>query len=163
MKRDSIYFLVRFCDYSERWIPYSDNIARTNHFEQYISSKAALTPLLYSRREVAFWRKKINATKITEVKCGDVVYVDLRSYGSEWFNNRNLPEAYKDYVVNYEYVRPLRGGKLFMIKCPLFNEEFPVDHEFVLRYGSVFTFDPDSMVLVDSELLEQFPGIIADI
>ena len=62
-------------------------------YESYCRSLPQLHPLLTSVSISAIEIKRIKNTAISLVVPGDVVYVDLRSYGYEWYSTLNLPDA----------------------------------------------------------------------
>ena len=91
--------------------------------------------------------KRIKNTAISLVAPGDVVYVDLRSYGYEWYSTLNLPDAdYSTYVVPPTYTSWLNSKHLKINGIvALFNEDFSnsksLSANFVQYWGRTTIFD----------------------
>jgi hypothetical protein len=104
----------------------------------------------------------LNKSPITEVTPGDSVYVDLRFYGSGWYISLDLPSSdIIRYVVKFTYVKwfhKTTNTKIVAL-CDLFQEEWPVNHQFVRAYGS-FKVPPEGSVIVDSDLVRRYPHIL---
>jgi hypothetical protein len=163
MCREDMEFLVRFKDNDEVWLPYTKDVSSTKPYEDYVRPRPPLCPLAFSSQEAAAWVVQLNATAITEVNPGNIVFVDLRSYGADWYESLELPLSdLKTYVVQYRYQRWIDNKVKLRIKahCHVFCETFTVNHDFVLRYGSVFDFNPDTMILVDEPFVLQYPDLM---
>jgi hypothetical protein len=81
LQRTTTSFLVHFADGDKVWLPWSMDISSTQAFEFFCQSRSELYLLLYSAKESKRIYAAINKQPISEVKPGDVVYVDLRWYG----------------------------------------------------------------------------------
>ena len=70
--------------------------------------------------------KRFKNTVISLVVLGDVVYVDLRSYGYDWYSSLKLPDAdYSTYVVQLTYTSWFNCKHLKIYgTTPVFNEDF---------------------------------------
>lgn len=158
--RFNMEFLLRYDDESktELWHVYTEELASTVQFENYVLRSPPLAPLLLSPEEALVRRASLNKTKITEVSSGESVFVDLRCYGSGWYNSLNLPNAdTKTYVARYKYSS--KSGNKINVHVPIFRAQFAVDHNFVCLWGSIRNFDAESMILVDSSLIRRYPCI----
>lgn len=131
-------------------------------YEEFCSAHRCLMPLLYSVQEATSRIREINSSPITRVKLGDVVFVDLRCYGSDWYNTLSLPEKdFLSYVVEYKYVRWVsKSHRKVQAICSVFGETFTVDNYFVYSYGSIFDFDPRCCVLIDREFTIKYPEVL---
>ena len=144
------------------WIPWSPDISETSQFETFCASRPELYTLLYSQLEAQKMIAVLNRTSISEVKPGDSVYVDLRFYGAGWYNALDLPNSDSvRYVVMFNYTRWYHKTSQTKIvaQCPLFSEEWPVNHHFVRAYGSM-KIPPSDAVIVDTEFVRGFPHIM---
>ena len=107
---------------------------------------------------------EINRPPITAVDVGTKVYVDLRSYGSVWYET--LPLDDKDhltYVLVYEYAEWVGTmNRKIWVRCELLDEYFDVPHLWVRRYGSNKTFDVENMILVDENFILAHPEIVSE-
>jgi hypothetical protein len=161
MKRTTMEFLVRFRDSSEHWLPWSEDLFTTVQYEDFCRLKAPLFPLIYrvneSRRQIT----QLNKTPITSVAPGDQVFVDLRSYNDSWYQALKLPNCdTTTYVVVYNYLRWHKKPFSLVAHCPIFKENFNVDHLFVFRYGSIKIFDESQMILVDADFVSRYPQVL---
>ena len=164
-QREGIDFLIRYKNdaAAELWHAYSTELTSTVQFEAFVRQRPALTPLLYSAKDAIAWRNAINKKPITEVKSGDVAYVDLRCYGFAWYDNLKLPDSdTKTYVLAYHYNSPKKKRPTINAHVSALNQVFSVNHAFVYMYGSVLSYDPETMVIVDRNLIRQYPAILKD-
>jgi hypothetical protein len=137
------------------------DISATQAFELFCQSHSELYLLLYSSKEAKRIYAAINKQSITEVKPGDIVYVDLRWYGYDWYSGLGLPHFDTHlYVVAFEYTQWFHSTTRTKIVavCLVFNEEWPLNHYFVRAYGSRIQLPEDS-TLVDSKLVALYPRL----
>ena len=165
MKRTHIMFLVRFADSEEIWLPWSEDLFNTIAYEEFCRTRAPLFPLLYRLKEAKNIIRDLQKSPIVDVEPNDEVYVDLRCYDNTddgtWYQNLKLPDAdMKTYVVKYKYLRWMKQDLTLEARCPLFKENFQVDHLIIKQYGSVFNFDEATMVLVDENFVQRFPQVL---
>jgi hypothetical protein len=167
--RTTMEFEVLFEDKSLVWLPWSKDLYDTVQYEDYCRSRSELTPLLYDAKQAADMIRSIKKTPITEVTPGDLVLVNIRSYGATWYSNLPLPDLFHtDYVVEYKYGRFANKQRTKIhADCTLFKEKFVVDHDFVLRYGKnkVVEHHEDNSkdtptVIIDTDVLERYPELL---
>jgi hypothetical protein len=159
LKRLSMQFLVRFQDGDEVWLPWSKDLFATVQYEAYCRSRSELSPLIYPERIASQRIKALDHSEILDVKPGDTVFVDLRSYGADWYSSLDLPNLHtSSYYVQYIYKN--FNQRKTRIKCyaPVFNETFWVTNDFVTRYGSIFSMPADGILITD-EFANRFPAI----
>jgi hypothetical protein len=164
MTRTTIEFEIIFADGSVVWLPWSRELFDTEAYETFCRSRAELAPLIHDAEDAKKLVAQTNKTPIIEVQPGDTVYVDLRSYGATWYASRTLPDLFhKRYLLEYTYTKWADKRHLrIWCECPLFGEEWRVDHDFVRRYGANLTApDPEDAhsVLVDEAVLQAHPDI----
>jgi hypothetical protein len=164
LTRTTMEFLVSFEDSSVVWLPYSRDLSDSLPFETYCRNNFELYPLLFTAAAAKVWMKDFNLKPIVENKPGDTAYVDLRSYGSAWYDGLQLPyKIGQRYVIKYEYGAFENPSKR-KIKCSntVFDESFVVDHFFVFAYGQTKNFDSSFMVLIDASFVLRFPQVLPD-
>ncbi len=160
--RTSMEFLVDFADGSQIWVPWSEDIYTTVYYEKFCSSIPHLRSLKFRLNELAVINAKINKTPITSISIGETSFVDMRSYGHLWFQTLDLPSyPEKIYVVEYNFVKFLRGNTVVLASCPVFKETWKLNHVFVIDYCHTHKFDSSSMILVNAQLLMEFPSLSA--
>jgi hypothetical protein len=163
--RTTLAFEVEFEDDSIVWLPWSKDLFDTIQYEDFCRSRPELFLLIHDTKTVNKMLQELRKSPITEVQPGDIVFVDLRCYGSQWYNALPLPDKYHiTYLLEYRYTRWIGIGKLkIQATCPVFNERFAVDHEFVKCYGSTQTIPTGSKFkLIDEELIKQYPMLLSN-
>lgn len=161
LSRTTLEFEVVFADGELKWIPYSKDLYDSLPYEHYCRSHPELQFLIYPYAEQLRRERETKGAKITAVKPGDKVYVDLRSYGATWYQSLPLPDKdHKKYVLEYIYGRRISDSKI-KAECVLFQEVFTVDNLFVVQYGSIFTLQPE-MILIDMSLCLKIPELLPD-
>ena len=153
--RTSMSFRVRFEDGEVIWLPYSKELAETVQFEQFVRENRPLLPLLYTLK---VWEriKKADHNIVKEVSLGETCYVDLRAWGSAYFESLNLPEDGSTYVVECKYLswENKRRSKV-CLTCQLFGQKFTWNSFSVYAYGMQKVVGA-KMVLVDEEFCRSF-------
>jgi hypothetical protein len=137
------------------------DISSTQAFEVFCQARSELYLLLYSAKEAKCIYAAINKQPISEVKPGDVAYVDLRWYGYDWYAGLGLPNYDTQiYVVAFEYKQWFHSTTRTKIVavCTVFNEEWPLNHYFVRAYGSCLSLTY-AMTLVDKQLVTLYPRL----
>lgn len=158
-KRTSIEFLVRFSDGDEVWLPWSRDLFTTKQYEAFCRINTELRPLLVSEKQAQKDRQLLVNSDVTEVKEGDVVFVDLRTYGSDWYNTLLLPDKDRlKYMLEYRYLGIHKSRKLIQCYCPLFQEYFWVDNDFIMRYGNIRSLPPRA-ILLDQQWVDKYPAL----
>jgi len=154
-------FCHKFSDGVTQWVHWSKDLFDSVPYENFCQKHKELMPLLYTVEVAEKLISEINRTPITEFRVGDKVYVDLRSYGEDWFQSLDLSDKFiKKYVVLYMYKGFKRNNKRATMHCPVFRETFEVDHEYVRAYGSIRVFDPRAMVLIDKAFVKKHPAVL---
>ena len=103
-------------------------------------------------------------SKITSVKPGEHVFVDLRCYHCEWYRNLGLPDAdHVIYVVQYEYLKYIKKKNTMSARCDVFDEYLAhLDGYWIAAWGSVTVFDVSKMILIDRAFTLQYPNVLED-
>ena len=102
-RRTTMRFLVAFEDGDEVWIDYNTDLAQPPPFVDYCFSLPELEPITFT---VAQWRTRkvqCNAQGVVGVQPGDICYVNLKTWGDEYYRSLDLPLA--KYVVQCSYRR----------------------------------------------------------
>ena len=132
-------------------------------YEEFCRSRPELFPLIFTVKEADSKIKAIKAQPLTEVKPGDLVYIDLRFFGgATWYNSIGLPDSEKlNYVFKASYTTWTgRNHRSIWLQVELSHERYALDHYQVRAYGSQARFNPDSITLVTSQLILQHPMIL---
>jgi len=161
--RTTLEFEIEFEDDSVVWLPWSKDIFDTVQYEDFCRSRSELFLLIHSVKAVQKILQDLRKTPITEVQPGDIAFVDLRCYGSEWYNSLPLPDKYHiTYLLEYQYTRWIGKSKLKIeAACKSFAEKFALDHVFVKSYGSTSTMPTgDKYKLINAELIKQYPLLL---
>ncbi len=124
-------------------------------------TRSELYLLLYSSNEAKHIYAAINKQHISEVKHGDVAYVDLRWYGYDGYSGLGLPnyDTHK-YVVAFSYTQWLHSKthtKIVAV-CRVFNEKWPLNHYIFRAYGSCLNLT-DSVTLVGNKFVALYPRL----
>ncbi len=141
-------------------MPWSADVSVTTQFEDFYRTRPELYQLLYSTAEAAKMQAAVNRTYITEVQPGVDVFVNLRFFGSDWYQSLPLGLPNSDeinYVVLFTYHRwyhKTTKKTNIVAMCNIFSEKWPVNHSFVREYGSQYTLLPGD-IAVNQTLLQQ--------
>jgi hypothetical protein len=161
--RKSLWFLVKFSDGDEQWLPFTKDLSDSLPFENFCNTHPPLMLLLYSGKELRAFIKNINKTPITEVSPGIICYIDIRSWGWDWYSNIGLDITVRErkYVVSSKYIKWENTSHTKIVLCtPLFDQEFSWSHIDVLRYGLSLLLTPE-MVLITAEMIKDYPKLLA--
>ena len=161
--RTTMEFQVEFEAGAIMWLPWS-SISSTVQFEDFCRSKPQLNLLVYDSKAAAAYVKRKDREPITSVQPGDIVFVDIRSYGATWYQQLELPDCdFLTYVVEHKYAEwdNDKHTEITAI-CKLFDERFNHRGYFVHAYGSIKVFDSTAMVLLDAEWTKRFPKLLPD-
>ena len=108
------------------------------------------------------WRARsaeYNRSGVLGVNPGQVCFVNLKSWGADYFRSLDLPWGVT-YVVQCEYVKwttPRR--KKIDMHCLLFSQRFEWDATSTRLYGMFFNLNSD-MVLVDASFCQRYPKVL---
>jgi hypothetical protein len=89
------------------------------------------------------------------------VYVDLRYFGTSWYDQLGLPDAdHRTYVFPFKYVRwSNKQRSKLSATCDLLGESPTLDHDNVVRYGSRKEIR-DYMTLITVDFILEFPTVL---
>jgi hypothetical protein len=99
----SLRFRVRFRDLEEVWLPYSKDICDTQAYGEYTTSVPCLRHLAFTRPKAVKEFERSFTAPITGYAVNDELYVDLRFYDFDWYDQlEDVPDRFdKQYVLLY--------------------------------------------------------------
>lgn len=160
--RTSLYFECLFDDGETIWKPYDRDLFNTRQYEEFCLKTPELSLLIYTAAETKVYETAINRKTITEVAPGEVVYVDLRYVGEEWYEDIfDEPDKYHvKYVMEFVYLDFVGTKQLKLeIMNLLTRSVYVFDHLAVLQYGNAKQMQ-DGWVLLGEEAIEKYPSLI---
>lgn len=163
-KRTTMEFQVKFADGDIVWLPLSNDLIPNVSLRSFIEADPALHVLLRTAAQATEWIRDLNKTPITEVEPGMTFFLDIRSFGGNWYKVLTLPELFtKVYVLECVYVcwegatrKRAADHTKISLRSNLLKQTYVFDHYSVYCYGTVVKFDPDRMVLVDQQFLKSY-------
>ena len=155
-------FLVHFeLDDNPQWIPFSQDLSGNQAFLKYCEAIPCLQLLLMDSKRAEQYVQSMNKLPITEIKVGDIFYLDIRIYTDEWVESLQLDRCpfTNRYVAaaTYKSFNPTRS--LVKIDIPIFKTSITFGRIHVLWYGRTSIFDEKKMILVNEDLLQRYPHI----
>jgi hypothetical protein len=162
LKRTEMAFKVEFEDKSKEWLNYN-LVKNTIFFEKFCEDKPFLKILLLSTKEA---NKQINlarSNKITGIKGGSVLFVDLRSFdNNDWFHNLDLPNIESiNYFLQFEVLQfENKSETRISVFCKLLKQTFKVDN-FWIESCSKLKLEKNDF-LVNEKFAKKFPSILSE-
>lgn len=151
--RTGMQFLVQFIDGEEQWTPYSTDLSTTLAFEQFCSQSRyhALQMLLLPVKLLTNKLRLLNLSPVNMDLYKQGVYINLRSYGGDWYDSRALL-PHKDTVNYYVKCRVLwdkrtKTKQAYTLRCPVFHQETSHDAAYLHYFGNVTQLLPDEVEL----------------
>ena len=168
MRKTTLCFRVVFADGDIRWLPFTKDLDATVAIGTFFLAHPPLRHLSFQNAPAVedFLRSK-RREPITGVKKGEVLYVDMRSYGHLWYDESltMLDDRFdKKYIVEYK-VTDVFATRINSF-CEVLQEiwDKPRGAESLGSYWFFAwahrTFDGAKMVLVTKDLLLRFPRLI---
>jgi hypothetical protein len=161
-KRTTLMFRVLFQDGTDVWLPYSRDLSETQQFEYYCRSQPELYYLLFTAKVADKQIAELNATPIKEVAIGETVYVNIRSFGSDWYQTLDLADKdVNKYVLPMRYVKFTHNGTKAEIRCDLYETTYIFTHHLVKSYGSCKAVGANMIVVTEQMCLNE-PSLLPD-
>ena len=161
-------FRTEFMDGDVVWLPYSVDLDQTQAFGDYISKLPVLRHLEFSAHVAREFLGKLRSQPISGYLVGDKIYVDIRCYSTEWYDNELtfLTDRYdKVYVVFYEVTGV--HNRFLKAYSPLYDERWEatsgpckLDSYWCYAFGHRRALT-DDLVLVTPELCRDYPALIS--
>jgi hypothetical protein len=166
-KRSTLDFKIRFSNNEIVWKPYSQDVAKTIQFEDFIRRRMVLEPylepLIYTAKQ---WKEKYrdkNNSEIVEIAKGTSLYTFLSSFDYNWYQQLNLPNIFpKQYMVQLTSRgrdNSTRIPNKLILHSKLFNESYKINREYLDLY-TVAILDDEHHVLVDQDFAKQYKQIL---
>ena len=159
--RSGMQFEVLFADGDCLWLPYNQDLTSTKSFAEFCGTRSELLPLLYTLAEWKKQKSHINAQGVKGVQPGEECFVDLRAWGSAYYESIDLPDMFhRNYVVPCRYVKWTNSKKTKIdVRCELFNQLFEWTAVDVQAYGSRGNLS-DEVVLIDEDFVRRYPQLM---
>ena len=159
---------MRFRDLEEVWLPYSKDICDTQAYGEYTTSVPCLRHLAFTRPKAVKEFERSFTAPITGYAVNDELYVDLRFYDFDWYDQlEDVPDRFdKQYVLLYTVtaVTP----KTLSCYCATFDEHWRATRGpkaltayWCYAWGSIREFNPETMVLITPALCRVQPTLIS--
>ena len=167
--RTSCAFLVEFVGRNSSpeliWKNWDSELDQLVAYEDFCRSRPELLMLLRPSKSINKEITKINRTAF-DIPEGTVIYCDLRSWSSRWYDELDLPDHFvKRYVVKgiYGKSKTYKGIQRIDIDFPSMCERYINDHGmdnmFVTLWGKYRTIPSDS-ILVDDAFVVEHPFLL---
>jgi len=157
--RTSMQFLVRFADAQELWLNWNIDLQDSSPYEDYVRSVPALAPLIVSAKEAASWSRLLRKSPVIDVSPNSLTRIDLRSLGTEWYANLDIPDKHLlTFMVQAEFRSLKAAKKKIVLHCPLLEYSCVVDNVFIHLY--CLRPPPGDLVDVDLDLLLAYPSLM---
>ena len=162
-KRSESFFELEFTDGIREWQQYSTDIARTVQFDQFCKRSNYLRLYLSTVEANRTAEMQIKRQRITDVKPGDEVFINIRCLSEEWFLGLDLPNLlYTNFYVTARYGR-LDHDKVqgIQLSYPGYGKKsMCVNNWFVHLHGQVRSLKDGDKHLTSEELESR--GIVLD-
>jgi hypothetical protein len=164
-RRSTLVFETVFEDGDILWLPWNSDIVASVQFEDFCRAWQQLNCLLFSAKEAQRQLNAMNKRAIELVKPGDTAWVDLRSFGEEWYIGLDIPDKYHTvYLVRVHYKSWANKSRTQInAEFPIFDELFAVDHYFVFSFGSLMSLPTYSHQVVDKDFVKRYPSVLPEV
>ena len=161
-KRSTIEFLTLFEDGDQIWKFYNDPDFKSNSILQEYLNKDENATLMSLRYTLEEWKNVQVTLQQMPIAVFDKCYVDYRSYNLSWREKVGLPELDpgKKYVFEVSFVKHLsRDKRTALMKIHHLDDEFSCSNVWVAQFGNEKIFNKVNMVLIDEQIIKEFPKI----
>jgi len=162
-RRTQMSFTLRFSDGDIVERAWSPDI-QCEAYHKFCISKPYLYHLSLDTTLADQFIHDIRKRDITNVSVGDTVFVDLRFFSDDWYEQLGLPDwRTSSYVVEFVYTKwyhKNQSKKKISATFTLANHSFGMDTYCVYCWGSHKIFDATTMILVDKAMIASFPRIV---
>jgi len=168
-RRTTMKFLVLFDDGEQHWRSYDKDLDETSAYETFCTQRHELKYLLRPQAAMASTRRYLRHHPLV-IPPGATCYVDLRSWGYEWYDSDafELPDKHTHkYVVlgTYGHTTSHLGIARIEVSFQIFAEYCTqrngLDFEWVTLWGSYSALCPD-WTLVDDQFAVTHPQVFPD-
>jgi hypothetical protein len=149
-------FEVFFSDGDVVWKHWDQDLATTVQFEDYCRQHPELQLLLYPVRRTAAEAKTLRDQQITLVQPGDIVFVDIRNFQYDLYDDLNIDDKYHmRYVVRLEYTRwEGRNRRSIDGVVAVFQTTYQFDNLMVFQIGFRKEWEPNMIEVTRGFLLQ---------
>ena len=154
-------FFITYADGDQRWVTWSYDLVTCAPFQSFCKARPELWQFLHTKSEANRLAIERNRTPIQHLALGDLVYVDLRAIGAQWYyQEAQLPSPdTTTYVAEFRVVEFLTQRKNRVRVASRMLEVFlDWTHSQALMWGSAHTLEPTYTLLTPVHL-ETYPSV----
>ena len=145
-------FHVLFKSGDTVWLPYSQDIFQMIQYEDFCNNTPGLYFRQYSSSIAERNRKEVNKQPITSLQPGESIYLDIRTWGAQWYQSTGLPDMYTTrYVDKWEITGWKREPFSLYARSALYGKFYVLNHAGVLNWGR--------WKLLSEEMIELTPAM----
>ena len=150
--RTTMEFNVLFKSGDAVWLTYTQDIFQMIQFENYCNDTPGLYFLQYSSKDADKRQRAVNKQPITTLQPGESIYVDIRTWGAQWYQSIGLPDMYTTrYVDKWEITGWKREPFSLYARSALYGKFYVLNHAGVLNWGR--------WKLLSEEMIELTPAM----
>jgi hypothetical protein len=134
--RTTMEFNVLFRSGDVVWLPYSQDIFQMIQFEDFCDKTPGLYFLKYSHSDSAKRRAVVNKQPITSLQPGETIYVNIRTWGEQWYQSLGLPDMFTTQYVDHWDITSWKKEPFSLYgRSALDGKFYVLNHAGVLDWG----------------------------
>jgi hypothetical protein len=139
------------------WLPYTQDIFQMVQFEEYCNHTPGLYFLQYTHSVAATRTKLVNKQPIISLQPGESIYVDIRTWGEQWYQSIGLPDMFTTrYVDKWDITGWKREPFSLYGRSALDGKYYVLNHAGVLNWGR-WKEVVEGMIVLTHEMLDLYP------
>ena len=174
--RYNLEFMVKFADGEIVELTYTPDL-RCDALMAYCAERRYLYHITMDVKLAKRWISNVRKENIKAVP-GQSAFIDIRVFGGRWYDSLQIPDYHNtNYVMEFKFTHWERDKKYLSTGVPtpeadytgqrkrivgkyLVTDQLDVmDNYKIWCFGDNTAFDPDSMVLLDEEMVRRYPRL----
>jgi hypothetical protein len=160
--KSSMMFTIRYQDGDIREMAWTPDLDDSVAYEAFAKRHAYLHHLQWTSSLAAKWMANMRKQEITTCQPGDTIYINIRVFGDDWYDELLLPNsALNTYVAEFSctnwYHRKSR--RVISIASRTAKTTYRLNNLHVFRYVHL-TYNPATMVLIDDDFVLKYPQVL---